>query len=188
MDYNAGWKYYLNNYAAKIASGDGLIFSVAPTGTAGNAITWVDALKITSTGAATFSSTLGINGVADNIKSGTYTPTVTAISNVSSTSTGLCQYMRVGNTVTVSGVVVIAATSILISSYPTTISITLPITSSFSSIVQAAGTCNSYGYNQTITGVIYANSSSSVVRMDIDPVGKTTGGVQYFFTYTYQIL
>lgn len=48
--YNAGWKYYLSNYAAKIASGNGLIFSVAASGTAGNTISWIDAMNITSSG------------------------------------------------------------------------------------------------------------------------------------------
>jgi hypothetical protein len=57
--YNSGWKYFLNNYASRITSGDGLVFQVAPTGTAGATIPWVNALSITSsTGAATFSSTI----------------------------------------------------------------------------------------------------------------------------------
>ena len=56
--YNSGWKYYLNNYAARIATGDGIYFSVAANGTAGNTISWINALSITSTGAATFSSSI----------------------------------------------------------------------------------------------------------------------------------
>ena len=54
--YNGGWKYYLSNYAAKIASGDGLIFSVASSGTAGNTISWINALSIKSDGKINFSS------------------------------------------------------------------------------------------------------------------------------------
>jgi len=48
--YNSGWKYYLSNYAAKISSGDGLIFSVAPSGTAGNPITFIQAMTLNSSG------------------------------------------------------------------------------------------------------------------------------------------
>jgi hypothetical protein len=58
-----------------------------------------------STGAATFSSTLGINGVADNIKSGTYTPTVTNITPMTGTTISVNTYTRVGNIVTFSGII-----------------------------------------------------------------------------------
>jgi hypothetical protein len=58
--YSSGWKYFASNYAAKISSGDGLIFSVAATGTVNNAITWTNALTISSTGSATFSSNVNI--------------------------------------------------------------------------------------------------------------------------------
>ena len=60
--YNSGWKYFVSNFAARIKSGDGLIFSVAASGTAGNTITWNDALTIASTGAATFSGTVRVEG------------------------------------------------------------------------------------------------------------------------------
>jgi hypothetical protein len=63
------------------------------------------ALTIASTGAATFSSTLGINGVADNIKSGTYTPTITDITPMTGTSISVNTYTRIGNIVTFSGVI-----------------------------------------------------------------------------------
>lgn len=56
--YNAGWKYFVNNYASRISTGDGLIFGVAPAGTAGNTINWINALTINSTGAATFSNSI----------------------------------------------------------------------------------------------------------------------------------
>jgi hypothetical protein len=65
--YSSGWKYYLANYAAMIHSGDGLIFSVAPVGTANAAITWKEAFTISSTGVSTFTESVSIT----KTKSGT---------------------------------------------------------------------------------------------------------------------
>ena len=48
--YNGGWKYFLDNYSSRIATGDGIYFSVAPLGTAGNTITWNDAMSIKANG------------------------------------------------------------------------------------------------------------------------------------------
>lgn len=50
---------------------------------------------------ATFSSTLGINGVSNNVTSGTYTPTTSAFLNCSSVSASNGKYIRVGNIVNV---------------------------------------------------------------------------------------
>jgi len=48
--YNGGWKYFLDNYSSRIGTGDGIYFSVAPLGTAGNTITWNDAMSIKANG------------------------------------------------------------------------------------------------------------------------------------------
>ena len=58
--YNSGWKYFVNNFAARISNAGALKFQVAPNGTAGNTITWVDALTFNNTsGAATFINLAG---------------------------------------------------------------------------------------------------------------------------------
>ena len=59
-------------------------------------------LQIASSGAATFSSTLGINGVSNNVTSGTYTPTASVVVNCSAVSAYNGKYIRVGNIVYVS--------------------------------------------------------------------------------------
>jgi hypothetical protein len=48
--YNSGWKYFQSNYSSRIASADGIYFSVSALGTAGNTITWNDAMSIKSNG------------------------------------------------------------------------------------------------------------------------------------------
>jgi hypothetical protein len=70
--YNSGWKYYVSNFAARISNAGTLKFQVAPNGTAGNTISWVDALAFNnSTGAATFSSSVTTGGDV-NIPNGNY--------------------------------------------------------------------------------------------------------------------
>jgi|688.fasta_scaffold105583_1 hypothetical protein len=138
-------------------------------------------LTIASTGAATFSSTLGINGVSDNIKSGTYTPTLSSIYNVASSTAFVCQYMRVGNVVTVSGVINVTATA---TNTWTRISMTLPISSNFDFSYRAGGGGGANSTNNVC--VILAGASTSVVYLDAYP--NSTNSLSYYFSYTYQII
>lgn len=65
------WIYRNTNAASRYYQVDGShIFSYATSGTAGNPITFVDALTIASTGAATFSSSVTIEGNGSTIRSG----------------------------------------------------------------------------------------------------------------------
>jgi len=136
---------------------------------------------ISNAGAATFSSTLGINGVADNIKSGTYTPTIASVYNVASSSANPCQYMRVGNVVTVSGSVSVTATA---TNTWTRLSITLPISSNFDYSYRAGGGGGANATNNVC--VILAGASTSVVYLDAYP--NSTSGLSYFFSFTYSII
>ena len=72
------WKYIANDFASKIQADQGMTFSVASSGTAPNAITWIDALTISSGGDATFSGNVNatnasstVNIIATGINSGT---------------------------------------------------------------------------------------------------------------------
>jgi hypothetical protein len=154
----------------------------------------VNALKIIQTGAATFSSLAGTGSrivVADAsgtlsattaaATSGTYTPTITLVTNAASSTARVCQYMRVGSVVTVSGYVTVTATTPAASSR---IYMSLPISSSFTSTAQAGGAGGVPG-GANIGTVIFANSTATTVSMDFVP---TAGALDYWFTYTYQIL
>ena len=147
-----------------------------------------------ATGAATFSSLAGTGSrivVADAsgtlsattaaATSGTYTPTITLVSNAASSTARVCQYMRVGSVVTVSGYVTVTATTPAVSSR---IYMTLPISSSFTSTAQAGGAGGVPG-GANIGTVIFANSTATTVSMDFLPVA---GATDYWFSYTYQIL
>ena len=141
----------------------------------------IDRLSISSTGAATFSSTLGINGVADNIKSGTYTPTSQDYANVTSATNYTAQYMRVGNVVTVSGKISTTSTAAATLSYFT---LSLPITSSFTTEQQAAG----HGTLKSLQtsdkdAVIYAGTGSNKVQFTYYTALAGASDIFYHFTY-----
>jgi len=138
-------------------------------------------LTISNTGAATFSSTLGINGVSDNINSGSYTPTLASEYNVASTTAQPCQYMRVGNVVTVSGGVNLTGTA---SNTWTRISITLPISSNFDYSYRAGGAGGSGFSNQVCT--IRGGAGTSLVYLDSYPA--TTSSYSHNFSFTYLIM
>lgn len=114
------------------------------------------------------------------IASGVYTPTVTGVLNYSSSTARQCQYLRVGNTVTVSGSIDIVATT---PSAVTRWEITLPYTAAGINSWQIAGLAA-----QADTGVVAAisgGSSTSVARFSCQPPSTTLGILQ--FTFTYQV-
>jgi len=117
--------------------------------------------------------------------SGTQTPTATNSTNVSASTPGQEQYMRVGNTVTVSGYIAIDCTS---ASVPSEIDLSLPIPSAFSSTTQLSGV-----FMEAVSGVaspghgtISSNSTNDRVTITFTPRADTN--LSYRYTYTYQVL
>ena len=116
------------------------------------------------------------------VDSGTYTPTLGGVSlNVASSSAFVCQWLRVGNVVTVSGMVGVDP---ILAGVITRLGISLPIASDFSVTQQCAGTISAGA--PAASGVIYGESAINVATLDLAPI--TALIVFYFFTFTYQIL
>lgn len=76
------------------------------------------------------------------LASGTYTPTLTNVANLDASTAYSCQYLRVGNTVTVSGRVDIDPTAAAAS---TQLGISLPIASNLANANECAGTAFASG-------------------------------------------
>jgi hypothetical protein len=74
-----------------------------------------------------------------NVFSGTYTPTLTNVTNAPTIVANAFQYMRVGNVVTVSGSLNIDPTT---ASILTEVRISLPIASDLIATTQVSGTCH----------------------------------------------
>jgi hypothetical protein len=122
-----------------------------------------------------------------NIFSGTYTPTLTNVANIDipASTAYTCQYMRVGDVVTVSGRVSIVVTGTGL----TRLNMTLPIASNFSAEENCAGTAQvSYaGVSINLAAQIKADATND--RAQILYYGNVTGAAQdFFFTFTYRII
>jgi len=119
-----------------------------------------------------------------NVFSGTYTPTLTNTTNVAASTAYECQYMRVGNTVTVSGQVDIDPT---LAATDTVLGMTLPIASALAANRQLGGTAaNStagrYGEGVAITADLTNDRAQFLLRP------TSINNSSYGFSFTYRVL
>lgn len=126
------------------------------------------------------SNARSLAGYAPNILSGTYTPSLTNSTNISSSTANPCQYLRVGNTVVVSGNVVLSFTA---SNTASALGISLPIASNLGQIYHLAGTGSSG--NGNYHGSIQGDATNDRATLQITP-NALTGTI--FFQFTYQVI
>jgi hypothetical protein len=130
---------------------------------------------------AYYGAAIGDKTLDDKLSaSGTYSPTLTQTTNVSSSTPAACQYMRIGNVVTVSGVVSVTCTAG--ASTPTTLGISLPIASDLAATTQ----CGGAGRAATASAGISANVISNVAS--VDWLASASGAQTLCFTFTYLIV
>jgi hypothetical protein len=134
------------------------------------------------------SDTITVTGTpAGLVSSGTYTPTLTSVSNVQSSTSGICHYLRIGDHVNVSGRISIDPTS---ATTGTNLGISLPVASDF------AASSNGSGISMReipgisgdpLPGYVYAdvtnNRAELVFMNDADVASRT-----HYFTFTYQVI
>jgi hypothetical protein len=111
---------------------------------------------------------------------GTYTPTVTAVANLSDQAPYTNQYLRVGNTVTVSGFVYVDPTVVTTT---TQVGISLPVASNFANIEDLAGTAVSVGGEKA---ALYADAANN--RAMLEWVTSTIAAFAFAYTFTYRII
>jgi hypothetical protein len=112
--------------------------------------------------------------------SGTYTPTWTGLANVTSVTAFSCQYMRVGDTVTVSGWVTIDPVS---DNTPTSLSFSLPINSNTTSVNFLNGTGVTQG-----GGAAASLSGYGTNFGEFEVIPSLATAVNYSFHFTYRIV
>jgi hypothetical protein len=137
-------------------------------------------LEISSTAVTSPAATDG------NVFSGTYTPTqVSTNTNVDSIAFSASQYMRVGNVVTVSGLIQINPT---LAATQTVVKFSLPIASAFASAFQLGGTgsSSSVGFYGTVNAAFMADTVNDCVEIRLTPT--FTGAVDFRFHFTYRIV
>ena len=138
-------------------------------------------LTISSTGAATFSSTLGINGTSDNIKASTYQPTLTAVLNYASGSGNICTFSRIANIVTVFFDINVNATAVL---SKTECYISLPIASSFTTFVGVGSGVGDISSNYIPVLAAYGGGTNIVISF-YSPA--TSGTYVYRGSFSYEV-
>jgi hypothetical protein len=122
-----------------------------------------------------------------NIFSGTYTPTLSNgnLIDVAGSTAYVCQYMRVGDVVTVSGKVDIAVTGTGF----TQLNMTLPVPSNFTAAENCAGVAQVSYSGGTINEAAGIRADTTNDRAQIAFWGNVTGAAQSFtFTYTYRVI
>lgn len=113
------------------------------------------------------------------LAAGTYTPTLTAIANVASSSASVSYYSRVGDKVDVFGTVAVASTAI----GATEIGISLPVASTISAAEQIAGRASAAPGTQP--GNIRGNGGGFG---DLSFTTTGTGSVQMWFNFSYWVV
>jgi hypothetical protein len=118
--------------------------------------------------------------------SGTYTPTLTAVSNVTASTSALCTYIKAGSVVAVSGFVSVTPTAATTS---TSLRISLPVASAFATGNEGYGVAVRSGNfaSQNISGIISANAATDDVLLafycDADTASRA-----WLFHFQYQVI
>jgi len=122
------------------------------------------------------------SGSGGNMTGGTYTPTLTNVANITSTTAYKCQYTRVDNIVTVYGKMEIDATNG--TSTVTTVEISLPISSNFTVATDLNGVC--FGPVSTANPVsLIANTVNDTASFTYTT--STDIAYIYSFTFSYEV-
>lgn len=173
---NAGLVHFGDNVdlaAAKTLSLSGQVISTLATGTS--------PLSVTST---TVNTNLNADMVDGNhVASGVYTPSLTNGTNVAASTAYECQYIQVGNVVTVSGKVDIDQTAAGVYE----LGISLPVASNLGAEEDCAGT--GAGANMGGTGQpIYIKADATNNRASFNGSDTDVSNHSHFFSFTYQII
>lgn len=117
-----------------------------------------------------------------NIGWGTYTPVLTNVANLAASTAYQAQYIRVGNTVTVSGKVDVDPT---LTATSTQLGIALPIASNIGAVEDVGGTA----FAQAIAGqgaAILGDAANNRAQMEWIATDITNQAM--YFTFTYQVI
>lgn len=117
------------------------------------------------------------------VEVGTYTPTLTNSTNVAASTVSVCQWMRIGNVVAVSGEVTIDPTS---ANTASDLRLSLPVSSNLSTTGDLGGTANShnvFGYSSRIL----ASPTDNLARFIFVSDGAAANA-GFSFSFMYKII
>lgn len=144
--------------------------------------------KLNGTSSATLSgATLSgsLTLTATNLTSGTYTPTLSNTTNIASSTARQCQWLRVGNVVTVSGTVTVQTTA---GTGASLLGISLPVASAFTTAYQLSGTAAGYSGSAGLDiPQIIADATNDRASMKWVCSAIVTP-FDYAFTFSYEVI
>lgn len=111
------------------------------------------------------------------IAAGTWTPTITGITNVASSTSDLCYFARIGAWVNCHGRIQIDPTATGLTEF----TINLPVASTFTDNTEASGAM--IGALNFESGIIYSVAASNTVHFAFVAVSSNNGGVQFNISY-----
>lgn len=117
------------------------------------------------------------------VGSGTYTPTLTNVLSINASTAYKCQWMRVGNVVTVSGRVDMTPNGPTMAS-GIQLGISLPIASNFSASEDCGG---AIGIAQDTSWAMSVRGDATNDRAEIAGVPNSSNNRAYYFTFTYEV-
>lgn len=115
------------------------------------------------------------------IGSGTYTPTLTATANIASSSASACQWLRVGNVVTVSGRINVATTAA--ANTVTQIRISLPLVSGLAGVSQLSGSGGRLSAGGIEVISIASDTTNDEALLTFYSTATPSVGCTFHFTY-----
>jgi len=118
-----------------------------------------------------------------DIRSGTYTPTLNEKTNVSASTAYACQWMRVGNVVTVSGRVDVTAAGL---GTTTELGISLPVASTFHTPSQNECAGTAWDIIKMEGANIVADIANSHAQLQF--FAQTTSPLNFWFSFTYVVV
>jgi hypothetical protein len=144
--------------------------------------------NIAATGSETIGANLTVTGTSSfsgnpsgKIVGGTYTPTVSNTTNVTSSTPRQSMYLRLGNVVSVAGEVGISPTAPSVVAF----TLSLPIASTISSVFDVAGTLNTSSVAADEMNGVIGDTTNHGALVQFSPAA---GGVRsIYFTFHYLI-
>lgn len=122
------------------------------------------------------------SGVPTSSISGTYTPSLFNVANVAVSTPYECQYMRVGNTVSVSGKVDVDPT---LATTATQLGISLPIASNFGAAEDCAGTAAASAIISESAAIIADTTND---RAEMNWITTSLANHAMYFSFKYQVI
>jgi hypothetical protein len=158
----------------------------ASLGVVEDIVVWGDVIagRLFADGFSQINGDLAVIGdvTANNLGGSVYTPELTNVLNLDSSTPYELQYMRTWGTVTVSGRISVNPTAV---STLTQVGISIPIPSNFTSEGHCAGTGASVASSYSETGVISANTTYEYALLSFH--ARIASNHYIYFQFTYQI-